>query len=177
MSSLRKIAELKKARILADAQARAAQVDQDMEKLEQLAEKYGLTVSEPTESASTELLPLAHEDDEAAPVQPAMNGNGSTIAPIFSVVSEALQGATDASMTKRARIAAEAYIRARKRPVPLAELDRALSAHGIQFESDMPRNTLSAILGQADNLYSISRDQGWWIKDLPLPEIRRRLLS
>lgn len=44
-----------------------------------------------------------------------------------------------------------------------------LAAKGIKFNSERPKNTLSAILGQTPSLYSISRDKGWWLKGVPVP--------
>ena len=173
MSNLQKIAEAKKANIRADAERKVAEIDHDMEELERLTSKYGLSVTPPAETASPAKL------QESATSQLAnFNGNLLT-APSQSIIARIMaeHEQENASITKRARLAASAYIREKKRPVPLAELDEALTANGIQFELALPRNTLSAVLGQDPNLYSISRDRGWWLKDLgePPEPMRRRI--
>jgi hypothetical protein len=186
MSNLRKALEAKKADILSEAQQRAAEIDNDIEQLERLTAKYGLSVIEPSTSHDTGVESEQRTEQTDHPMRrnvaaalADLNGNG-TAHPVEHVVhtfDEALKAMYNASVTKRARVAAEAYIREKNRPVPLGELYKVLADNGIEFQSDTPRNTLSAVLGQTDNLYSISRGQGWWIKDLPLPEIRRRSLS
>jgi hypothetical protein len=198
MSSLRKIAEAKKANIRADAERRAAEVDRDMENLEILTAKYGLALVDPS-IATAQAVEVVEPDQEEAgeigveidigthdtPQAPingvslGAHGNGNGVVPPIGgvIMARILQdGLGDASVTKRARAAADAYIRARNRPVPLFELDEALAANGIRFESDSPRSVLSAVLGQDPNLYSISRDQGWWLRDLGLPPVKRRSL-
>ncbi len=52
MSNLQKIAEAKKANIRADAERKVAEIDHDMEELERLTSKYGLSVTPPAETAS-----------------------------------------------------------------------------------------------------------------------------
>jgi len=182
MSTLQKIAEAKKARILAEAHQKAAEVDRDMENLERLAAKYGLSVTtEDTGETMANILkdssqkPEAEQRGERVASPPQTNGNGILLTtPSHLILGDMLGELGDASVTRRARVAAKAYIRAKNRPVRLAELDQVLTENGIRFESDTPRNTLSAVLGQDPELYSISREQGWWIKGLPQPEIRRR---
>jgi hypothetical protein len=199
MSSLRKIAEAKKANIRADAERRAAEVDRDMENLEILTAKYGLALVDPS-IATAQAIEVVEPDQEEAgeigvevdisthdtPQAPingvslGAHGNGNGVVPPIGgvIMARILQdGLGDASVTKRARAAADAYIRARKRPVPLSELDEALAANGIRFESDNSRSVLSAVLGQVPNFYSISRDRGWWLRDLgEPPPMRRRLV-
>ncbi len=68
MSTLRKMAEAKKARIMAEAEREAAQVDRDMEQLEQLAAKYGLSVTEP----APETMQAAEPPPEAVPKASAL---------------------------------------------------------------------------------------------------------
>jgi hypothetical protein len=178
MSSLRKIAEAKKANIRADAERKVAEIDHDMEELERLTSKYGLSVTPPTE-AEKDASPAEPKESAMSQLANINKRNGSLLTtPSHSIIAEVMADLEKASITKRARVAAAAYIREKKRPVPLAELDEALVANGIQFESEMPRNTLSAVLGQDPNLYSISRDRGWWLKDLGEPPevIRRRII-
>jgi hypothetical protein len=190
------MAENKKARILADAQKAASEVDRDIEELERLSAKYGLAVSDPTVGAeAAKELSIAETavtgNASAAPRErtsiisrlmdlnePKTNGHGTLTAPAEvlaeDIFRDALKDVASASMTKRARIAAEAYIRAKNRPIPFAELYDVLTEQGIVFNSNTPRNTLNAVLGQHSNLCSLSRDQGWWIKDTPVP-IKRRI--
>jgi hypothetical protein len=153
MSTLRKMLEGKKADILADAERRAAEVDADIEKLEQLTAKYGLEIA-----AS------------------GVNGRAAT-STISDVVAKTLANLGTASVSAKAKAGAEAYIRAKNHPTPLGEIHEVLERNGVKFEGDTPRNTLSAILGQHPPIYSISRDQGWWLKDVPVPSggIRRRV--
>ncbi len=178
MSSLRKIAEAQKASILAEAERKAAEIDRDMEQLEQLTAKYGLLVTEP-DTGGGNAAEVA--TSESAPTQsrgfvirnPKSNGASLLTARsddiVTQIMAEVLKDVPDASITKRARVAAAAYIRQKKRPVPLAELDAVLTANGIKFESDTPRNTLSAVLGQDPNLRSLGRDRGWWLPELGDP--------
>ncbi|MGH6789484.1 MAG: hypothetical protein ACRECC_07340 [Pseudolabrys sp.] len=145
MSTLKKMLASKKAAILADAEKRAAEVDRDMAELERLTSKYGLQIVEP----------------------PPANGR---VTEVLESVANALTAITEASLSARAKTAAEAYIRVQKRPVPLAELAEVLERNGIKFPGQTPRNTLSAVLGQSTALYSISRSQGWWLKGVPIPD-------
>jgi hypothetical protein len=183
MSTLRKMLEAKKANILEEAQRKAAEIDHDMEELERLTGKYGLSISQP--AVENAVAPTVDVDvvvtDEAgrAHILEAKNRQGAeTITFLIGSITDALRSVEDASLTRRARVAAKAYIRAKNKPIPLAELDEVLIESGIKFESDTPRNTLSAVLGQDPELYSVSRDQGWWLKGTPIPEpeIKRRRL-
>lgn len=162
MSSLRKMAEAKKAAILADAQKRAAEIDREMAELERLTAKYGLSVTEPPQAESPKTVPAAQ-----------------AITAVMQGVGEVLAAMVNASVTAKAKAVSEAYIRAKNEPVTLGELHEMLERNDIKFAGDTPRNTLSAILGQTPTLYSISRDKGWWLKGVPLPEpplmIRRRI--
>ena len=157
MSTLRKMAEAKKARIMAEAEREAAQVDRDMEQLEQLAAKYGLSVTEPAPETMQAAEPPPEADTEGVRTGllrrrfPPRATNGATA---DAILEEALKDVADASVTKRARVAAVAYIRAKKRPVPLAELDEVLVAKEIRFEVGNSReSTLSAVLGQDPALH------------------------
>ncbi|MBI3702537.1 MAG: hypothetical protein HY244_01485 [Rhizobiales bacterium] len=144
MSTLRKMLEDKKAAILADAQRRAAEVDADMDQLEKLTAKYGLEIS--------------------------TGANGTPVgAAVSDIVAKTLADLGNASPSAKVKAGAEAYIRSKNRPVPLGELFEMLDQHGLKFKGDTPRNTLSAILGQNENLYSISRERGWWLKDVEVP--------
>lgn len=143
MSTVRKMLEAKKAKLLEEAQKRAAEIDHDMAELERLTEKYGLDVKGEQAAAESAMGML----DRALRRQPE--------SPI--------------STTAQSRAEAEAYIRQKGRPVPLNEIYEMLEAKGIKFQSDNARNTLSAVLGQSENLYSISREKGWWIKGVPEP--------
>lgn len=182
MSTLRKIAEAKKERIRAAADRQIAEIDSDLEKLEALAAKYGLSVVEPV--PTHENMPEAPEATEPSVPSPPPVGNGNglhiTEAEALAQIASALAVlSSDASISKRARTATKAYIRAKNRPVPLAELDQALTASGVQFELNSPRSVLSAVLGQDRELRSISRSLGWWFSEEPLPITRptRRLFS
>ena len=150
MSDLEKLGQAAKAAILREAEARAAEVDRDFKIMGDLAAKYGLAIVPANNPSSTDdasmselyakLVRLKH----AGPV-PA------------------------SSMSARAKELAEEYIRQQNRPVLLSELHQWLETQGVKFDGDTPRNTLSAVLGQAPTLYSISRSKGWWIKGLPEP--------
>lgn len=179
MSSLRKIAEAKKERIRAAADRQIAEIDSDLENLEQLAAKYGLSVVEAAPVNENEPEPTAAElEPEAAPPQSAANGSNGlhmTEDNALALIANALAALDrNASVSRRARAAAKAYIRAKNRSVPLAQLGDALTASGVQFGS---RGVLSAMLGQDPELRSISRSQGWWFANEPQPSIPRRLLS
>lgn len=158
MSTLRKMAEARKAAILGNAERQAAEVDREMEELERLASKYGLSVTAPAVPAGKPIGTIG--------LQPGMNA----LEAILVAVHDSLLAFQDASITKRARVAATAYIRAKNKPVLLAELCDALEQNGVKFQGETPRSTLSAILGQDPGLYSISRSKGWWLKGVPVPE-------
>ena len=155
MSDFRKLAEAKKAEIRREAEQREAQVDADLKKLEELAAKYGLAVTAP-------------EAAQGSPVQPdwlgALVDNKNRLEALVAL------NTNNASTSARAKQMAEAYIRSKKRPVLLGELHTWLESQGVKFDGDTPRSTLSAVLGQAPNLYSISRSKGWWLKGVPEPD-------
>jgi hypothetical protein len=141
--------ENKKAAILADAQKRAAEVDKDMEELERLTGKYGLQVMQP-------------------------NTNGAdAVTTVLDGVAKTLADVANASVSVKAKAVAEAFIRQQGRPMQLGTLHEMLEHNGIRFFGPTPRNTLSAVLGQAPALYSISRSEGWWLSDVPVPPKRR----
>jgi len=154
MSSLRKMAEIKKAAILAEAERKAAEIDREMAELERLTAKYGLSVTEPP-------MPAAQEAEKVAKT--------ISLGEAIKSVSETISALANASITARAKAASEAYIRQKNQPATLGELHQMLERNGIKFAGDTPRNTLSAILGQTDSLYSISREKGWWLKGVPVP--------
>jgi hypothetical protein len=154
MSSLRKMAEARKAAIRKKAEAEAAEIDRELAELERISAKYGLSVTEPPQPAKAE------------PVDKPANA----LASLITTVGETLTVMSNASLTAKARAAAEAYIRSKNQPVTLGELHDMLERNGVKFVGESPRNTLSAILGQTPSLYSISRDKGWWLKDVPVPE-------
>lgn len=171
MSSLRKMLEAKKEKILADAQERAAEIDRDMEQLERLTAKYNLSVAEPASNQEQSGRTMNLVDGIIAAQE------------LYETIQKAVLHINNASITKRARVAAEAYIRAKNKPVPLNELFEVLKQNGIVFQSENPKNTLSAVLGQGQNLYSVSRDTGWWISGVELPKdpgqlwFRRQILE
>ena len=169
MSTVRKMLEAKKANILSEAEKAAAEVDRDMVELERLAEKYGIEITDDDYAPEVQMPAVG-----VVPAKPAAPGFpwGTAGIAVVQDTSAAL-----ASTTSRARVEAEKYIRLVNRPVPLSELYDAVAAKGVKFESANPRNTLSAVLGQGEKLYSISRDKGWWVRDLPEPNalVARRI--
>jgi hypothetical protein len=176
------MAEVQKANIRSEADRKIAEIDHDMEELERLTAKYGLSVGEPS-PASTEQTgtqPVRNGIVVRRPIpRQSLNPGGTLTTNSAILVADALKQVAEASVTKRARVAAAAYIREKKRPVPLAELDAVLTANGIKFDSETPRNTLSAVLGQDPTLCSLGRDRGWWLSELGDPpnglEALRRL--
>ena len=150
MTDFQKLVQSRKAAILSAAEKQASEAERDLRELERLANKYGLKIVD----AGTQETKRAQT--------------------LLDTFNETLIRLADASVSAKAKAVSEAYIREQNRPVPLGELFEMLESHGIKFASDTPRNTLSAILGQAPALYSISRDKGWWLKGVPEP-INRRL--
>ena len=134
-----------------------------MQELDRLTAKYGLAVTDTAPKATEPAAPKAHN---------VANGTQG-IAALLETVHATLAKFAEASTTTRARAGAEAYIRAKGRPALLDELYEALKAGGVEFMSERPKNTLSAILGQTDTLESLGRERGWWLKGQPEPIMRR----
>lgn len=177
MSTLRKIAEAKKQNIRSAAEQQIAEVDKELDTLERLAAKYGLAV---VDVPAAEAEPSTPSPDAIALAAAPATANGNlhmTEADALTHIASAVAvlGA-GASITKRARAGAKAYIRAKQRPAMLAELDRVLTSCGIRFESESPRSVLSAILGQDDELLSLGRDSGWWLRELGDPPPRGNIV-
>lgn len=151
MSSIRQVLEARKAAIKKEADDQVSQIDKDIADLERLADKYGMTVN---------------------PIQPK-GKDGNKPVPnkgvIFAELHRTLESLAGQSTSYRARAGAKAYIKAKGRPVTLSELADVLANHGVRYVSPNPRNTLSAVLGQDDELYSISRERGWWLKSQAEP--------
>jgi hypothetical protein len=136
------LAERKKAQIRARAEREIAEVDHDMKDLARLTAKYGLGVVE-----------RPQEEDTSPEAPTAANGADST---------------PQISITKASINEAEAMIRERREPVPLAMIFARLTDKKIVFNSKDPRSTLSAVLGQSGKLESIP-GRGWWLKGAPVP--------
>lgn len=147
MSSIRQVLEARKAAIKREADEAMSKIDKEMAELERLADKYGLTVTTPQ--------PKGKDGNKPVPAR------GEIVAELHRTL-DSLKGQ---STSYRAREGAKAYIKAKGRPATLSELADVLAAHGVQYVSPNPRNTLSAVLGQDDELYSISRERGWWLKN------------
>jgi hypothetical protein len=145
MPNPRKLAEQKKAQIRAKAEREIAEVDRDMEALEQIAAKYGFEIVE----------------------KPAPGTPWSEMG-MAEALDLALQAALPGSITKNSIAEAESMIRERNRPVPLSEVFERLAAKNMIFNSKEPKSTLSAVLSQSGKLESI-RGVGWWLKGVPLP--------
>jgi hypothetical protein len=163
MSDFQKMAEAKKAAILSEAHKRVAEVDYEMAELERLTAKYGLTV---VERAQVEIQ--SNGDNSELDLRAGVAIEEEAAQSVHTVLS----ATTDSSKARRARLAAETYLRTKNKPASLAELSEVLSRNGIRFESGASRDSLSTILGLSPNLYSISQGQGWWLKELSIPAMR-----
>ena len=149
MADPRQMLEAKKAKILADARKAAAEIEQDIEKIDELrvlASKYGFELVEQNQAKASSAAPKVAEspDDDAS--------NGAVIK----------------STSRQAVEQAEKYVRAHGAPVPLSRLMAEMEQHGIKIGGVRPLSTLSAYLSQSEKLESI-RKGWWWLKGVPLP--------
>lgn len=149
-----KLLEAKKAKILAEAEARAAEIDRDMAQLQeaneivaQIAAKYGFATAGATDSAQRDDADAPPSDSSASPEQKPK--------------------ASESQQTLAIR-AAEEIIRSKGKPVSLERLYDEIIGRGIRLGGQRPQNTLSAYLSNGENLQSV-RKGWWWIKDMPIP--------
>ncbi len=145
MTDPRQMLEAKKAKILAAAKKAAAEIDQDIEKIDELeavASKYGLKLVEQTMA----------------------NARGSN----QTVREPTHDTAVIKAVSRQAVECAEKYIRAHGSPVPLSRLGAEVENHGIKVGGVRPLSTLSAYLSQSEHLESI-RKGWWWLKGVPIP--------
>ena len=137
----------KKAKILADAQREADALDADareIERLQSLAEKYGLALVEKTQAAEP-----AEPDEE-----PEMNG-----------VTVDLDGPA-----YRAAInVSENLIKAATAPLELDLLFDACVHAGVPLGGKRPRSTLSAYLSHPKSTLESIRHGVYWLKGVPVP--------
>ncbi len=150
MADPRKMLEAKKAKILADARKAAAEIEQDIEKIDELkvlASKYGFELVEQTK---------VNASNAAASKSPE------------SVGDNASDGAVIKATSRQAVEQAEKYVRSHGSPVPLSRLMAEMEQHGIKIGGVRPLSTLSAYLSQSEHLESI-RKGWWWLKGVPRP--------
>lgn len=73
MSSLRKMLETRKANIMAEAERKVAEIDRDIEQLERLTAKYGLSVTEQPKELGATMAPSVSSSlldiDARAPIK------------------------------------------------------------------------------------------------------------
>lgn len=148
----RKLLEATKAEVLDTAQRqmeaaqqRAAEIDRDLsdiDRLTQVAQKYGLRLEEANTAAATP------EPPAKKPLHGAARGNPN-------------------SATARSKAEAEKLIRLLGRPIPLAEMYEHVTKQGIKIGGKNPRWILSAYLTEHPGLVATKR--GWWIKGVPMP--------
>lgn len=138
------ILKARKAKILADAQREAKAVDADLRELERLnaiAEKYGLTVVKSNGRAA--------DHDEAADAEVAIDLDGPIYKAAISVSEQALKAA--------------------RHPLDIGELYDACVEKGVKLGGDRPRSTLSAYLSSSHSTVQSIRKGVYWLKDVPVP--------
>lgn len=147
-----KILEARKAAALRAqraAEREAAEIDRDLQELERITKKYGISV------VSHSTAPV--EVSEFLSVKPSSNAVRMTITP-----------ASYPSMTMRSRLESAAVIKELRRPVPLSELYERIVARGVKLGGQKPAWVLSAVLGRTEGFVTI-KDRGWWLKELGDP--------
>jgi hypothetical protein len=80
------------------------------------------------------------------------------------------------SLTRRARAAAAAVIRAAGQPVPLGELYAKVIERGVTFGGGSPKKAFCGYISHSGTLISIE-GRGWWFADQPIPESGARIWS
>ncbi len=140
------VLKARRAKILADAQREAETLDADaheLERLQAIAEKYGLTLTDKTQAAAPgDVVPI---------VRKAMRVQREP----------AYRAAINAS---------ENALKAANGPLELSQLFDACKSLGVPLAGKRPQSTLSAYLAhEASSVVSIRRGI-YWLKGVPLPK-------
>jgi len=149
---VRKAIEAIKDALRQEHQQQLAEVE-EIERLENLAAKYGLKLI-PASSSAPEAPRPAAPLRKVNPPAPSKSGRGGS------------RPKPD-SISARACKESEKIIRQLGRPIPLSELYEKVAARGIKFGGKHPSWQLSGLLGKVDTL--ISSPRGWWLKGEPMP--------
>lgn len=146
----------KKEQILAEAQRQAEALDSDareLERMQSLAEKYGLVLTEkPITAQKTNAVTVKESPAPQLQLSP-------TSAAVVAIPAY-----------KQAFAAAEKLVRAYGHPMELKDIFPRLIELGVPLAGVRPQSTLSAYLSHPKSPMLSVRKGLWWLKGEPIPD-------
>jgi hypothetical protein len=160
MDALEKL-KSEKAKVLADAQARAEEIEHDMARLlemEALAAKYGLVVVEKSRVSVTATVMSPSRTYSGTSLR---TEGGSAMATTLTTAQPAVaMSRSSPSQQTLAIKAAEEILLDSPEPIKLKELYQRVAARGVRLGGQRPQSTLSAYLSHSKKICSVRK--GWW---------------